>query len=88
MPPAKSRLVHEDSRSEASSIRERQIAAAAHARNSKNVAALAKRGNGSSWKELAVVSAQAGEAAAPGAGQGVRLLRLPYDGELDNYADI
>lgn len=72
MPPAKSRLVNEDSRSEASTIRERQIAAAAHARNSKNGAAV-KRSNGSSLKELALVSAQAGEATTTGPGQGVRL---------------
>ena len=36
MPPAKSKFLTEDSRSEGSTVRERQIAAAAHARKSKN----------------------------------------------------
>lgn len=80
MPPAKNRPPPqtEDSRSEVSSVRERQIAAAAHARKSKQAngaaavaaAANAARESGSALKELALVSAEAGgrrqEAVAPG----------------------
>lgn len=69
MPPAK-KVVPEDSRSDASTVRERQIAAAAHARKSKQnaaAAAAATRDNGSALKELAAISAEAGNAAqAPG----------------------
>lgn len=69
MPPAK-KVVPEDSRSDASTVRERQIAAAAHARKSKQTAAAAAaaaRDNGSALKELAAISAEAGTTAqAPG----------------------
>ena len=68
MPAAKARVAQEDSRSEASTIRERQIAAAAHARRSKNGAAV--HHNGSGLKELALASAQSGNIAA-GQGPGV-----------------
>jgi len=70
MPPAKKPPV-DDSRSDASTVRERQIAAAAHARKSKQahnaaIAATAKE-NGSALKELAFASASA-EAGEGGAG--------------------
>lgn len=69
MPPAK-KVVAEDSRSDASTVRERQIAAAAHARKSKQnaaAAAAAARDGGSALKELAAVSAEAGDTTqAPG----------------------
>jgi hypothetical protein len=70
MPPAK-KTVAEDSRSDASTVRERQIAAAAHARKSKQnaaaAAAAAARDNGSALKELAAASADADNTAqAPG----------------------
>jgi histone deacetylase complex subunit SAP30 len=68
MPPAKTRV--EDGRSEASTIRERQVAAAAHARKSKQAAAAAAAAaaassvpqNGSSLKELALVQTESGNA--------------------------
>jgi len=70
MPPAKKTVTTEDSRSDASTVRERQIAAAAHARKSKQnaaAAAAAARDNGSALKELAAVSADADNTAqAPG----------------------
>ena len=71
MPPAKKTVTTEDSRSDASTVRERQIAAAAHARKSKQnaaaVAAAASRENGSALKELAAASADADNTAqAPG----------------------
>jgi hypothetical protein len=71
MPPAKKTVIAEDSRSDASTVRERQIAAAAHARKSKQnaaaVAAASARENGSALKELAAASADADNAAqAPG----------------------
>jgi hypothetical protein len=71
MPPAKKTTVTEDSRSDASTVRERQIAAAAHARKSKQnaaaVAAASARENGSALKELAAASADADNTAqAPG----------------------
>ena len=69
MPPAKSRVVQEDARSDVSTIRERQIAAAAHARRSKNGASIIR--NATTLKELALVSTQAGDAAPPAPGQGV-----------------
>ena len=68
MPPAKSRLAHEDSRSDGSTVRERQIAAAAHARKAKNGASA--HTNASSLKELAMVNADSGNVV--GQGQGVR----------------
>ena len=71
MPPAKSKFITEDSRSEGSTVRERQIAAAAHARKSKNGASA--QNNGSSLKDLALASADASNAAAQGQGvSGVR----------------
>jgi histone deacetylase complex subunit SAP30 len=71
MPPAKKTVTTEDSRSDASTVRERQIAAAAHARKSKQnaaaVAAASARENGSALKELAAASVDADNAAqAPG----------------------
>jgi len=70
MPPAKKVVPPEDSRSDASTVRERQIAAAAHARKSKQNAAAAAastRDNGSlALKELAAVSAEAGGREGPG----------------------
>lgn len=71
MPPtAKSRLAHEDSRStEGSTVRERQIAAAAHARKSKNGASTQR--TGTTLKELALASTQTGDAEAPVPGAGV-----------------
>lgn len=77
MPSTKPRLPQqqqEDSRSEASTIRDRQIAAAAHARKSKH-GLLAQR-NGTTLKDLAFASAQAGDAAAT-AGQGMGVSRDP-----------
>lgn len=73
MPPtAKSRLAHEDSRStEGSTVRERQIAAAAHARKSKNGASAQRAGT--TLKELALASTQSGEAEAPVPGAGVSI---------------
>jgi hypothetical protein len=70
MPPAKKVVPPEDSRSDASTVRERQIAAAAHARKSKQNAAAAAasaRDNGSlALKELAAVSAETGGREGPG----------------------
>lgn len=69
MPPAKKNAA-EDSRSDASTVRERQIAAAAHARKSKQnaaAAAAAAKDSSSALKELAAISADAGNAQqAPG----------------------
>jgi hypothetical protein len=70
MPPAKKVVPPEDSRSDASTVRERQIAAAAHARKSKQNAAAAAasaRDSGSlALKELAAVSAETGGREGPG----------------------
>ena len=69
MPPAKKAVQPEDSRSDASTVRERQIAAAAHARKSKQnaAAAAAAKDNGSlALKELAAVSAETGGREGPG----------------------
>lgn len=63
MPPAKKVVPPEDSRSDASTVRERQIAAAAHARKSKQnaaAAAAAKDSGSQALKELAAVSAETG----------------------------
>lgn len=73
MPPAKARVLAEDSRSDASTIRERQIAAAAHARKSKQqiglngggVAHGKEHGHAGALKELAAASAAADQE-APG----------------------
>lgn len=73
MPPAK-RTALEDSRSEASTIRERQIAAAAHARSKKQGASAATVNNGSALKELALVSTESGNVVVPGQTTGVSLL--------------
>jgi hypothetical protein len=86
MPPAKKPVI-EDSRSDASTVRERQIAAAAHARKSKQnaaAAAAAARDNGSALKELAAYSAEAGNAGqAPGVSPTVHAKRAgnPYGHE-------
>ncbi|KAK5167079.1 uncharacterized protein LTR77_007809 [Saxophila tyrrhenica] len=66
MPPAKAR---DESRSEASTARDRQVAAAAHARKSKNGTSAPQ--NGSSLKELALVSTESGNVVAPGQGTGM-----------------
>jgi len=66
MPPAKSRPAQEDSRSDASNARDRQIAAAAHARKSKNGASTHQ--NGSALKALALVSTELGTAITSGQG--------------------
>lgn len=72
MPPAKSRFVHEDSRSEGSTAKEKQVTAAAHARKGKN--GISAQQNGSSLKELALVQTESGNVVAPGQGAGVRCL--------------
>jgi hypothetical protein len=80
MPPAKKAVI-EDSRSDASTVRERQIAAAAHARTSKQnaAAAAAARDTGSALKELAAYSAEAGNAGqAPGVSFTVHAIRAGY----------
>lgn len=70
MPPAK-RTTHEDARSDASTVRERQIAAAAHARSKKQGTATAAVNNGSALKELALVSTESGSVVVPGQTTGV-----------------
>lgn len=70
MPPAK-RTAHEDARSDASTMRERQIAAAAHARSKKQGATTAAVNNGSALKELALVSTESGSVVVPGQTAGV-----------------
>ena len=66
MPPAK-RVAQDDSRSDGSTIRERQVAAAAHARSKKNAANGNSHTaqNGSPLKELALVSTESGHVVAP-----------------------
>jgi hypothetical protein len=65
MPPAKVRPA-EDSRSDASTVRERQIAAAAHARKSKQAAATiaaaasSSKDGGNALRELALAGAGVG----------------------------
>ena len=74
MPPAKKAVQPEDSRSDASTVRERQIAAAAHARKSKQnaAAAAAAKDNGSlALKELAAVSAETGGREGPGVSRSI-----------------
>lgn len=71
MPPAKSRPAHDDSRSDGSTTKEKAVAAAAQARKAKNGAAALQNG-GSSLKELALVSTEAGQVVAPGQNAGVR----------------
>jgi hypothetical protein len=81
MPPAKKPVI-EDSRSDASTVRERQIAAAAHARKSKQnaaAAAAAARDNGSALKDLAAYSAEAGDAGqAPGVSSSAHAIRAGH----------
>ena len=77
MPPAKSRLAAEDARSDhGSTARERAVAAAAYARSKKN--GTAAHQNGSSLKELALVSTETGNVVAPGQTTGVSLQRRLY----------
>ena len=66
MPPAKSL----DAKADAASVRERQVAAAAHARSKKNGAA-AQQNGGSSLKEVALINSDAGQVAQPSQGTGV-----------------
>lgn len=66
MPPAKSL----DAKADAASVRERQVAAAAHARSKKN-AASAQQNGGSSLKELALISTDSGQVVQPGQGPSV-----------------
>jgi hypothetical protein len=85
MPPAKKVVPVEDSRSDASTVRERQIAAAAHARKSKQnaaaVAAASARDNGSlALKELAAVSAEAGGREGPGVSRKRMRTHSSWDG--------
>jgi len=68
MPPAKARTMHDDARAEASTTRERQVAAAAHARSKANGTSAQ---NGSILKELALMSTEAGNVVTPGQGTGV-----------------
>ncbi|KAF2722477.1 hypothetical protein K431DRAFT_283892 [Polychaeton citri CBS 116435] len=59
MPPAKKLANHDDTRSDTSTIRERQTATTANGRTSKKQAAKAQQnGGGSSLKELAMVSSE------------------------------
>lgn len=74
MPPAKSL----DAKADAASVRERQIAAAAHARSKKNNGAAAQQ-NGSHLKELALVNTDSGQVVQPGQGTGVSRV-LPSHG--------
>lgn len=72
MPPAKSRPAQEDSRSDASTTRERAVAAAAHARRAKNGTS-APQQNGVGRKDSAPVSKESRTAVASGPNTGVRL---------------
>lgn len=67
MPPAKSL----DAKVDAASVRERQVAAAAHARSKKNNGTAAQQNGGSSLKEVALINADVGQAAQPSQGTGV-----------------
>lgn len=88
MPPAKSKPVAEDSRSDASTARERQIAAAAHARKSKN--GTMPLTNGSALKSSALVNNEVGNAVMPGQNPGVRPICANYDTgrEADDFLSI
>ena len=71
MPPAKSRLAQEDGGREISATRERQIAAAAHARSKKNnngAAHASTLRNGAGLKTTALVQPEASNAVTQGAG--------------------
>ncbi|KAK3645698.1 hypothetical protein LTR56_003700 [Elasticomyces elasticus] len=68
MPPAKARLAHEESRAEASTAKERQ-GAAANAKSRAN--GTAGNANGSSLKELALVSTESGNVVTPGQSTGM-----------------
>lgn len=65
----------QDARADAQTVRERQIAAAAHARSKKQQAAAAAQqnnnGGGSSLKDLTLVNIDSGSISAPGQGTGV-----------------
>ncbi|EMC93275.1 hypothetical protein BAUCODRAFT_36950 [Baudoinia panamericana UAMH 10762] len=68
MPPAKSRPAQEDSRSDASTAKDRQNGTAAHVKGKKNgVSAL----QGSSLKELALVHTDSGNVVTPGQSTGM-----------------
>ncbi|KAK5107775.1 hypothetical protein LTR62_000699 [Meristemomyces frigidus] len=72
MPPAKARPIQDDVRSESSTTRERQIAAAAHARSKRNnLLNGINHPTGSSLKELALVSTESGNVIAPGQSTGM-----------------
>ncbi|KAK3697969.1 hypothetical protein LTR37_017193 [Vermiconidia calcicola] len=76
MPP-KARLAQDESRPDVATIRERQIAAAAHARKSKNGASA--QHNGSTLKDLAVASAESSNAAQAGQGTGMSWNEAPLE---------
>ncbi|RMY09840.1 hypothetical protein D0866_14564 [Hortaea werneckii] len=78
MPPAKSRPAHDDSRSDGSTTKEKAVAAAAQARKAKNGAAALQNG-GSSLKELALVSTEAGQVVAPGQNAGMAWQSAPLE---------
>ncbi|KAK0943628.1 hypothetical protein LTR29_004799 [Friedmanniomyces endolithicus] len=65
MPPAKSRPANEELRAEASTARERQVAAMAHARSRLNNGAIAAQQAGSGLKELALATSESGNVAGP-----------------------
>ncbi|KAK5737201.1 hypothetical protein LTR17_006810 [Elasticomyces elasticus] len=88
MPPAKARPAHEESRAEASTAKERQSAAATAKSRANGTTGNA---NGSSLKELALVSTESGNVVTPGQSTGVgkhmvtpaspdALTRHPLDG--------
>ncbi|KAK0357467.1 hypothetical protein LTR02_007510 [Friedmanniomyces endolithicus] len=60
MPPAKSRPANEELRAEASTARERQVAAMAHARSRLNNVPMAAQQVGNSLKELALATPDSG----------------------------
>lgn len=69
MAPTKARALNEDSRADNQSTRDRQIAAAAHARKSKGGNPASK--NGTALKELAMATTEAGEVNTPSQAAGV-----------------
>ncbi|CAK4031994.1 Hypothetical predicted protein [Lecanosticta acicola] len=71
----------QDARADAQTVRERQIAAAAHARSKKQQAAAAAQQNngGSSLKELALVNTDSGQISAPGQGTGMSWNTAPLE---------
>lgn len=72
MPPSKARQAQEDERRELAAATQRQVASLVHAKNKKaeRLAAAAHQ-NGSSLKELALVSTESGNVVAPGQSTGV-----------------